>query len=223
MNQQQAGQPRLTPEDQETAVLLSLAYLGQLTLAQLARLLLASERTIQRRLTQDNDSLAKRGLIARIDRAGGNGDGMPTRGVAWWRLTEEGHRYIRTHGQFPSNNLGHDEQYPARPAAIRKGRLQHDSLVAETVICLVEAARAQGRELSGLFARLELKLNPFHSAPWADALVVCHTTQGQPDSHPIPWTRNRPTGGDQVWSFVPSEQRGEQVQRVWQEIWPGGR
>lgn len=272
MNQQQAGQPRLTPDDQETAVLLSLAYLGQLTLAQLARLLLTSERTIQRRLTQDADSLTKRGLITRIDRAGVVDDsGMPSRGVAWWRLTEEGHRHIRTHAQYPSNSLGHDEQYPARPAAIRKGRLQHDSLVAETVVCLVEAARAQGRSLSGVFARLELKLNPFHSAPWADALVVCHTSQEQSGSHPTPWTRNMATGAEDDWAFVveldrateplatiggkareyatmmgdqrwkqhwterfgsqlprilwvvPNAQRGEQVQRVWQEHWPEGR
>lgn len=202
MTQQQAGQPRLTPEDQETAVLLSLAYLGQLTLAQLARLLLTSERTIQRRLTQDADSLAKRGLIARIDRAGGSDNsGMPTRGVALWRLTDEGHRSIRTHAQYPSNNLGHVEQYPARPAAIRKRRLEHDALVAETVVCLVEAARAQSSGFSGVFARLELKLNPFHSAPWADALIVCHIGPEHANAHPIPWTRDLPTGGERDWVF----------------------
>lgn len=272
MSQQQAGQRRLTPEDQETGVLLSLAYLGQLTLAQLARLLLTSERTIQRRLTQDADSLAKRGLIVRVDRAGARDEnGMPTRGVAIWRLTDEGHRSIRTHAQYPSNNLGHDVQYPARPAAIRKGRLEHDAMVAETVVCLVEAARAQGSGLSGVFARLELKLNPFHSAPWADALVVCHITPEQPISHPIPWTRDLPTGGERDWVFmveldrateplatiggkareyatmmadkrwrrhweerfgkrqprilwvVPDARRCTQVQKVWQEVWPGGQ
>jgi hypothetical protein len=203
MTQQQAGQPHLRPDDQETAVLLSLAYLGQLTLAQLARLLLTSERTIQRRLTQDADSLAKRGLIVRIDRAGGSDDsGMPTRGVALWRLTDEGHRSIRTHAQYPSNNLGHDEQYPARPAAIRKGRLEHDAMVAETVVCLVEAARTRGGGLSGVFARLELKLNPFHSTPWADALVICHIAPEQLCPHPIPWTRDLPTGGERDWTFM---------------------
>lgn|GEM_PF-5740895 len=138
------------------------------------------------------------------------------------------------------------------------------------MVCLVEAARARGSGLSGVFARLELKLNPFHAAPWADALVVCHTTLGQACPHPIPWTRNLPTGGEQDWAFiveldrateplatiggkareyatmiederwlqhwknrlgplprilwvVPRDQRGEQVQRVWQEAWPSGR
>ena len=99
--------------------------------------------------------------FARIDRADTVDDnGMPSRGMAWWRLTEEGHRYIRTHAQYPSNSLGHDEQYPARPAPIRKGRLQHDSLVAETVVCLVEAARAQGRSSSRLGGRLYNRRGP---------------------------------------------------------------
>lgn len=203
MTQQQAGQHRLTPEEQETAVLLSLAYLGLLTLPQLARLLLTSERTIQRRLTQDDDSLAKRGLVARVDRAAGvDQRGVPTRGVAWWQLTDEGQRAIRSHAQYPSNHLGHNEQYPARPALVRKGRQEHDSLVAETVICLLEAARAQGQSVSGVFARLELKLNPFHSAPWADALVVYHTAVGQPGAHPIPWTRDLPTSAESDFAFV---------------------
>lgn len=73
---------RLTPDEQELSLLLSLAYLGQLTLDQLARLTQCSARTLQRRLTQDADSLVKRAWVERVDRAAFDDQlGIPNRVV----------------------------------------------------------------------------------------------------------------------------------------------
>jgi len=195
---------KLSKDEQWGSLLLALTYLGQLTLDQMSRLLLTPTRTLQRRLTQDADSLSKQGFITRLDQADFDAATARTeRARSYWQVTPAGVDHLKHHAQFPSNVLGQDAQYPARLNTIRKGTTQHDRWVAEAIICLIEHARERLGGLSGIFIRFEMKLNPARPAPIADAVVVIHA---EPDPrepcHPLPFTRDRPTAGDYYGTFV---------------------
>lgn len=196
---------RTPPKDEQSlALLLALAYLGQLTLHQMSRLLCVSEGTIHRRITQDNDSLTRRGFIERLDQADyDHASGTATRTPSSWRLTDAGIAHIKHHAQFPANAIGQDEQFPARLNLIRKGTVEHDRQLAETIICLIETARERWC-ITGIFIRFEMKLNPFHRAPIADAVVVFSgnpTTPSDP-RHPLPFTRDKPVRDEACVVFV---------------------
>lgn len=189
---------RTLPKDEQTlALLLSLAYLGQLTRSQMSRLLCVSEGTIQRRLTQDADSLVSRGLVERLDQADyDHTTGTATRLPSAWQLTSAGIAHITHHEQFPANVLGKDEQFLARLNRIRKGTSAHDRQLAETIICLIEDAREHWC-ITGIFIRYEMKLNPFRRAPIADAVVILSVKDtSETPRHPLPFTRDKPVRHD---------------------------
>jgi hypothetical protein len=195
---------KLSKDEQWLSIVLTLTYLGQLTLEQMSRLLLTPSRTLQRRLTQDDDSLVRRGLVQRLDQADFDDETAHTeRSRSYWQLTDEGMEYIKRHEQFPVNVLGQDTQYPAKLNTIRKGTIQHDRWVAEAVICLIEYARDRLGGLSGIFVRFEMKMTPFRPAPIADAIVVIHaeTDKGM-QCHPLPFTRDMPTTGEYFGTFT---------------------
>lgn len=174
--------------------MLSLAYLARLSQSQLARLINVSERTMRRRLSQDDDSLLRKGWIERIDIGAYDEVGnVPQRRSSLWVLTDTGHAQIRNHPQYPLTALSKDAQYPSRPSLPRKRTVQHDLYVAETVIALIESARERTMGLSGVFTRFEMKLDPNHSAPIADAFVGIHQVAPQERGHPVPWVRDLPT------------------------------
>lgn len=201
---------RLTPADQEAAILLSLAYLGRLALVQLAQLTSIHERSVRRRMTQESDSLQKQGLVARSDRGGFDAStGAPSRAASVWGLTEKGERHIRSWEQYPRSVLGTAAQYPARLAATRGDSVaRHDALVVATLVALIVAARERSDGLTGVFARLEQKVSPFQPAPWADALLALHLSPPQPQRHPLPWTRNKPVAGEQQRTLLLEIDRG---------------
>lgn len=187
-----SGTRALQPDEQTEAILLSLAYLGPLTLEQLAQLTTIGKRTMQRRLTQGEDGLATRKLISRHEQ-GSSAAGTVTRGPSAWALTDAGHRSIRTLPQYPRTTLGRDAQYPARPATVRGPSVaRHDALVAATLITLIDGARERGG-VTGVFAHPEFKVAPTQPAPWADALLAFHHAAPQSGLHPLPWTRDWPT------------------------------
>ena len=150
------------------------------------------KRTIRRRLTESPDGLLPKGWVERIDRGTFNtSTGTPTRRESFWRLTPKGRAQIQTHAQAAVAAVSYDEQYPAKPTMPRSRTIEHDHLVAQTVIAMVCAARRQ-YGLAAVFVRFEMKLNPFANAPFADAFLIIHKSD-QASAHPIPWSRDFPT------------------------------
>lgn len=222
--------PRWSIAEQDTMLLLSLAYLGPLTLEQLAQLTTIHERSVRRRLTQDTTSLKNRGLIARHEQGDfDTATGTPQRGGAVWALRDPGKQEIARHAQYPRHTLARDAQYPARRAVPRgESVARHDALVVATTIDLLVTARQQRPGLAGIFVRLEHKLSPFQTAPWSDALLAVHWAVPQPDQHPLPWTRNLPLQGQDHHNLLLEVDRGtepggtiagkaQEYRRAWEE------
>jgi hypothetical protein len=189
-------QPLPTDED----MLLSFAWLGELTLEHLWRLHLPhkSKRTVERAVKRLVDEkllqCRRRGEAVREIRElddGSEQERTITRSLpAVWTLTLKGHERIKRLDAYPARDAR--RQYQARISAVRHPRVRnHDRMLADVVVQLIMQTRQKG--LSGIFVGRELRLDRERPKPVMDALIVLHF-HGTPCAQSIvPWTKDLAT------------------------------
>jgi hypothetical protein len=192
-----ATEPAVDP----AAVLLSLAWLGELTLDHVRRLHFPERRepTVRRllaRLKQHDPPLIQlRRRAARVSAGAGQRTATRTQepvtrplpGV--WSLTPGGHELVRKHAQYPLKDT--KAQYQARAVGNRRKQLlEHDLLLADLVVKMIELTRPC---LSGIYVGHELRLDPDSPRPLMDGLIVLHFDGALILPGSVPWTKDLAT------------------------------
>jgi Replication-relaxation/Bacterial SH3 domain len=192
-----ATEPAVDP----ASVLLSLSWLGELTLNHIRRLHFPErqEPTVRRLLTRlkqhDPPLIQLRRRAVRVSAEAENGRAAhiqepvtrPLPGV--WSLTPSGHELVRRHAQYPLKDA--KAQYQARAVGQRRKQiLEHDLLLVDLVVKMIEVTR---QWLSGIYVGHDLRLDPESPRPVMDGLIVLHFEEGPLPPGSVPWTKDRAT------------------------------